>query len=145
MLCTQLFLRYVYYLVEGGPLCDYIGRRRCIHVQNVVFVIGAVVTAAAQNVGTLYVGRFVVGIASALSGISDVPYLMEVSPAEYRGVLSGQYEILVCVGVLLSFLVDLLFCSTSPSGWRIAFFLPSIFAILQSFGMEIMSMIMNNE
>jgi hypothetical protein len=39
---------------------------------------------------------------------------------------------------LLSFLVDLLFCSTSSSGWRIAFFLPSIFAILQSFGKSLL-------
>ena len=75
-----------------------------------------------------------VGIASALSGISDVPYLMEVSPSEYRGILSGQYEILVCVGVLLSFLVDLLFCSGSSDGWRIAFFLPAILAVFQSIG-----------
>jgi len=70
-----------------------------------------------------------------LSGICDIPYLMEISPPEYRGILSGQYEILVCVGVLFSFLVDLLFCSSSSNGWRIAFLLPSFLAFAQSAGM----------
>jgi MFS family permease len=43
------------------------------------------------------------GIASALSGIADVPYLNEISPAKYRGFLSSQYEMAISVGVLLSF------------------------------------------
>eukprot|EP01038_Epipyxis_sp_PR26KG_P010421 gene10421-13998_t len=118
----------------GGPLCDYFGRWRVIHIQNIIFVLGAIITGGANHYYTLCVGRFVVGIAAALSGIADIPYLTEIAPAEYRGMLTGQYEILVCVGVLASYISGLLF-STSSNGWRYALIIPSIFAILQSIGM----------
>ncbi len=115
----------------GGPLCDAVGRWKTIQLQNIVFVIGALLTGLAPNLGTLCVGRFFVGIASAISGLADVPYLTEIAPAEYRGFLSGQYEVLVGAGILLSFCLDLAF-STFPNGWRWAFILPGIFAALQS-------------
>lgn len=115
----------------GGPLCDSIGRWKTIQIQNLVFVFGALLTGLAPNLGTLCAGRFFVGIASAISGLADVPYLTEIAPSEYRGLLSGQYEILVGAGILLSFCLDLAF-SSFPNGWRWAFVLPGIFAFIQS-------------
>jgi MFS family permease len=120
--------------IFGGPLCDSIGRWKTIQFQNLVFIFGALLTGLAPNLSSLCVGRFFVGVASAISGLADVPYLTEIAPAEYRGILSGQYEILVGAGILLSFILDLAFVSFS-SGWRIAFLLPGIFALLQSFGL----------
>ena len=43
--------------VFGGPLCDKVGRWRCIHLQNFIFIIGAIVTASAQNIMSLCVGN----------------------------------------------------------------------------------------
>eukprot|EP01033_Poteriospumella_lacustris_P008155 gene8155-5871_t len=120
--------------IFGGPLCDMLGRWKTIQIQNAIFVLGALLTGLANDLPTLCIGRFLVGVASALSGLADVPYLVEVSPAEYRGFLSGQYEILVAVGVLMSFCLDLAF-STFRSGWRVAFIFPSILAVAQSFAM----------
>eukprot|EP01039_Chlorochromonas_danica_P015322 gene15322-17990_t len=120
--------------IFGGPLCDMLGRWKTIQIQNAIFVLGALLTGLANDLPTLCIGRFLVGVASALSGLADVPYLVEVSPAEYRGFLSGQYEILVAVGVLMSFCLDLAF-STFRSGWRGAVIFPSILAVAQSFAM----------
>lgn len=117
--------------IFGGPLCDRIGRWRTIQVQNGIFILGALLTGLSENIGTLCFGRFLVGAASALSGLADVPYLTEIAPQEYRGIISGQYEILVALGILVSFCLDLGF-STFSSGWRVAFLLPGIFALLQS-------------
>lgn len=115
----------------GGPLCDYLGRWKTIHIQNFLFCIGSFVTGFATNLTMLCVGRFIVGIASAVSGIADVPYLNEISPPQYRGVLSSQYEMAVSVGVLVSFAVALAL-SGLDYGWRIAFLIPSVLAVLQS-------------
>lgn len=120
--------------IFGGPLCDMLGRWKTIQIQNAIFVLGALLSGLANDLPTLCIGRFLVGVASALSGLADVPYLVEISPAEYRGFLSGQYEILVAVGVLMSFCLDLAF-STFKSGWRVAFIFPSILALAQSFAM----------
>eukprot|EP01031_Cornospumella_fuschlensis_P040581 gene40581-49476_t len=72
-----------------------------------------------------------VGVASAISGLADVPYLTEISPAEFRGILSGQYEMLVSAGILISFSLDLAF-SLFRDGWRLAFLLPGLLAFAQS-------------
>jgi MFS family permease len=120
--------------IFGGPLCDILGRWKTIQIQNAIFILGALLTGLADDLGTLCVGRFLVGVASAISGLADVPYLVEISPAQYRGFLSGQYEILVAVGVLLSFCLDLAF-STFHNGWRVAFIFPAIFALAQSLAM----------
>jgi MFS family permease len=120
--------------ILGGPLCDYLGRWRTIHIQNFLFILGSFLTGLATNLTTLCIGRFVVGIASAVSGIADVPYLNEISPPQYRGVLSSQYEIAVSVGVLVSFAIALAL-SGLEYGWRVAFLLPSAAALLQSLGM----------
>jgi MFS family permease len=117
--------------IFGGPLCDIFGRWKTIQVQNIIFIIGALITGLASNLEILCFGRFLVGVASAISGLADVPYLTEIAPTEYRGILSGQYEILVALGILASFCLDLGF-STFHNGWRLAFLLPAVFAGLQS-------------
>lgn len=118
----------------GGPLCDYLGRWKTIQIQNFIFLFGALLTGFAMNKDFLYAGRFLVGIASAISGLADVPYLTEIAPAEFRGIISGQYEILVAFGILLSFGLDVVF-DLFPGGWRIAFLIPGFFAVAQSIGM----------
>lgn len=118
----------------GGPICDSFGRWKTIQFQNVIFVIGALMTGLATNLTWLCFGRFFVGIASAISGLADVPYLTEIARPEYRGILSGQYEILVGLGILVSFCLDLGFISFH-NGWRLAFLLPGILAFSQSVGL----------
>lgn len=118
----------------GGQLCDSIGRWRTIQIQNFVFILGAIMTGLATDLATLCVGRFTIGIASALSGIADVPYLTEIAPVEYRGFLASQYEMLVSLGIIISFIVDLIFSGLSY-GWRIAFLIPVGAALAQSVGL----------
>ena len=55
----------------GFDILDRFGRWNAMHIQNVVFVMGGIITAAAPNISTLCAGRFIVGIAAALSGMKD--------------------------------------------------------------------------
>ncbi|KAJ1426735.1 major facilitator superfamily domain-containing protein [Ochromonadaceae sp. CCMP2298] len=134
LVVSILYVGSILGAIIGGPLCDFLGRWKTIHIQNVVFIVGSLVTGLAPDLPTLCIGRFIVGIASALSGIADVPYLNEIAPAHYRGILSSQYEMAISIGVLLSF-VGALALSGVDNGWRIAFLIPSVGALLQSMGM----------
>lgn len=96
-----------------------------------MFVAGALIIAGSTSVDGLYVGRFIVGIASALSAIADIPYLTEVSAPIYRGRLTSAYEMLVVVGILFSFIMNLVLVDID-GGWRWMFGLPAIFAGTQS-------------
>lgn len=118
----------------GGPLCDKIGRWKTIQLQNVIFIFGALLISLAQNITDVYVGRIIIGIGSALSAVADIPYLTEVSPPCYRGRMSSAYEMLVVIGILISFLMDLIF-RPIPGGWRYMFGIPAIFAFMQMCGM----------
>lgn len=106
-------------------------RWKTIQIQNAIFILGAIIIAAAQDVNGVYVGRFIVGIASALSAIADIPYLTEVSAPEYRGRLTSAYEMLVVIGIFFSFIMNLAL-STADGGWRWMFGIPAIFAGVQS-------------
>ncbi len=118
----------------GGPLCDDIGRWKTIQLQNALFCIGSLTTASATDVYTLCLGRFIVGLASAVSAIADVPYLMEISPPKYRGEMGSVYEVMISFGVLISFLCGY-FLAREEGGWRVAFALPCLLAVVQSLGM----------
>lgn len=118
----------------GGPLCDKIGRWWTIHLQNILFILGAIIVSSANNIIFLYLGRFIIGLASALSAVADIPYLTEISPPAYRGMISSAYEILVVIGILISFIIALCLVH-HESGWRIMFSLPIVFSFIQSFGL----------
>lgn len=120
--------------VFGGPLCDKIGRWWTIHLQNFLFILGALIVSTANTINLLYIGRFIIGIASALSAVADIPYLTEISPLSYRGMISSAYEILVVVGILISFIIALCLVH-HDSGWRIMFIFPVIFSFIQSLGL----------
>lgn len=117
-----------------GEISDRIGRWKTIHIQNLVFILGAIFISGASTIGSLYIGRILVGVASTLSGIADVPYLLEISPPSKRGIFTGIYEVLICVGVLASFVSNFLL-RNSETGWRWAFGFPAILAALQSLAM----------
>ena len=129
----------------AGPLCDVMGRWRTIQLQNALFCVGSIVTGCARGLDGLYVGRFIIGMASAVSSIADIPYLNEISPPSVRGQVTSAYELLTSLGVLLSFLVGWLCVggagsssnsiSDNGSGWRAAFLLPVALALAQSLGM----------
>jgi MFS family permease len=135
--------------IIAGPLCDVMGRWRTIQLQNVLFCAGSIVTGCARGLDGLYIGRFIIGMASAVSSVADIPYLNEISPPSVRGQVTSAYELLTSLGVLLSFLVGWLCVggadsshsindnegSGSGSGWRAAFLLPVALALAQSLGM----------
>jgi MFS family permease len=134
LVVSFIYIGSVFGSIWGGPLVDKIGRWKTIHVQNLIFIAGAIIISFAVNVTYLYIGRLLVGIAAALSGIAEVAYLLEISPSELRGPITTAYEIAVCIGVLLSFILGLALDSVQD-GWRILFAVPAGMAVLQSIGM----------
>jgi MFS family permease len=136
LVVSFLPLGSIFGCIFGGPLCDKIGRWWTIHLQNFTFIFGAIIMSTATSLSSLYLGRFILGIASALSAVADIPYLTEVSPSAYRGLVSSAYEILVVVGILVSFIIALcLVENNANSSWRIMFFVPISFSVIQSIGL----------
>lgn len=101
----------------AGSLSDRFGRRLVILVTALIFVIGALISAAASNVGMLLVGRLLIGVAIGVASMLTPLYLAEISPAASRGAVTSLNQLCITLGILVSYLVGYAF-ATTPGGWR---------------------------
>ena len=68
----------------GGAVADGVGRRPTNIAGGATFIVGSLVSAAAPDVATLIVGRFVIGVAIGLSSVAAPLYIAELAPARRR-------------------------------------------------------------
>lgn len=53
--------------------------------------------------GSVFVGRFIVGVAVSVSAVADVSYLAEVAPKAFRGGMVSCNELAIALGMLAAF------------------------------------------
>ena len=100
----------------AGPAADRYGRRMMILLAAVVFIAGALASAAAPGVEVLVIARVVIGIAIGLASAAAPVYISEVAPPESRGRLVSFFQLAVTIGILVAYLVGLAF--DGIEGWR---------------------------
>jgi MFS family permease len=101
-----------------GLLSDKYGRRNMVLLSAVIFALGSISSSLANNVVILTISRIILG--TAVGGASAlVPlYLAEMAPAKYRGTLSTLNQLMITIGILSAYMVNLAFANY-PYGWRI--------------------------
>ncbi|XP_072944082.1 facilitated trehalose transporter Tret1-like [Epargyreus clarus] len=88
--------------VLGGPLVDYMGRRRTILFTAVPFFIGWILIATAKIVHLVLTGRAICGLCVGVGSLAFPVYLGETIQPEVRGTLGlfptaiGNIGILIC-------------------------------------------------
>lgn len=100
-----------------GRFSDKYGRLKTMVIQNILFLLGAVIITFAQSVGAIYASRFIIGLGAGASVVGDIPYLNEFAPAKYRGRISSFYEIFIVIGTVIGSVASLIFNSL----WRVTF------------------------
>ncbi|PPR97706.1 hypothetical protein GOBAR_AA22969 [Gossypium barbadense] len=118
----------------GGALADKFGRTRTFQLDAIPLIIGAVLTAIAQNVQTMIIGRLLAGIGIGITSAIVPLYISEISPTDIRGALGSVNQLFICIGILAA-LVAGLPLSRSPVWWRGMFGLAVIPSILLALGM----------
>jgi SP family galactose:H+ symporter-like MFS transporter len=103
--------------IVAGGLSDRFGRRCVMLVTALAFVIGALLSAAAESVGVQLVGRLLIGIAIGVASMLTPLYLAEIAPAASRGAVASLNQLCITLGILVSYLVGYSFAGT-PEGWR---------------------------
>jgi MFS transporter, SP family, galactose:H+ symporter len=103
----------------SGRVSDRIGRRSLLGLLGVVFSAGIVIAALANGYWMLLLGRIVMGL--GVGGVSAVvpSYLSEISPAQIRGRMLTLNQLLITVGLLAAYLVNLVFADSE--NWRAMF------------------------
>jgi SP family galactose:H+ symporter-like MFS transporter len=121
---SVLLLGAVAGALASGRVSDRIGRRAILGLLGVVFTVGIVITAVADAYGTMLVGRVIMG--GGVGGVSaTVPtYLGEIAPAQIRGRMLTLNQLLITVGLLGAYLVNLAFAGSGD--WRAMFWIGAI-------------------
>lgn len=119
----------------GGSVCDSMGRKLTILLTDIVFLLGACWLFFASSYEQVLVGRFVVGVGVAVSGVADVSYLHECAPAEWRGSIVSVNEACISLGFLLAYVAGFFFHDKDKEEWRIIFGLAGVLAVVQLLGM----------
>jgi len=117
----------------SGPMADRHGRRLMILAAAVVFIAGALASAAAPGLGALVGARVVIGVAIGIASAAAPVYISEVAPPESRGRLVSFFQLAVTVGILVAYLVGLAF--DHSEGWRWMLGLGCVPALALAFGM----------
>ncbi|KAJ4703117.1 Inositol transporter like [Melia azedarach] len=114
----------------GGWMNDRYGRRSVILIADFLFLVGAVIMAAAPNPALLIVGRVFVGLGVGMASMTSPLYISEASPAKIRGALVSTNGFLITGGQFLSYLINLAF-TKAPGTWRWMLGVAGIPALLQ--------------
>ena len=122
-----------------GRLTDRLGRKKVILASAVIFAVGAIWSGVAVDVWNLVLARLFLGIAIGVSSFAVPLYIAEISPAKVRGMLVSMFQLMVTIGVLVSYLSDLYFADEGDvSCWRPMFYVGVIPACILLVGMIFM-------
>jgi MFS family permease len=105
--------------LTGGRLADQIGRRMNLALTSVIFILGAIICAAARSEVTLILGRTIVGIGIGLASATVPLYISEVSPAKARGWQVSLFQQANTIGILAAYLVDYAFAQSEQWRWML--------------------------
>lgn len=124
----------------SGRITDVVGRKKVILASALIFAVGAFWSGAAPSAANLMAARFFLGIAIGISSFAVPLYIAEISPAKSRGTFVSLFQLLITIGIFVSYFSDLAFAL--PEGdpgymdcWRPMFYVGVIPASIMLVGM----------
>jgi SP family myo-inositol transporter-like MFS transporter 13 len=115
--------------VAAGLTADRFGRKIAIYIGCFLFIVGAVLQAAAYSLAQMTVGRLVVGFGVGSAAMIVPLYIAEVAPAKYRGRMIGLDNMSITGGQLVSYGIGAALAKV-PHGWRAMVALGAVPAIV---------------
>ena len=103
--------------IIAGLTADKYGRKIAIYVGCVLFVIGAILQAAAYSIAQMCVGRLIVGFGVGSAAMVVPLYIAEIAPTKVRGRLIGLNNMSITGGQVISYGIGAAFAHV-PHGWR---------------------------
>lgn len=92
--------------IVSGKLSDYLGRKKMIIINAFIFSIGAIGCTYTSSVNMLIVMRILIGFAIGITSFVVPMYIAEVSPSRRRGALVTLNQLMITIGILVSYVAD---------------------------------------
>eukprot|EP01018_Ginkgo_biloba_P011667 Gb_10872 [translate_table: standard] len=131
------------------------GRKPSMLFGGCVFLVGAAINGAAENVAMLIIGRILLGVGVGFANqvivlhshrlvnfvvdsdfnAESVPvYLSEMAPAKYRGGLNMGFQLMITIGILIANLINYGTQKIHDWGWRLSLALAAVPAVVMIVG-----------
>lgn len=136
---SSLLLGAAFGATFGGKIADKFGRKPVVRAAAAIFVMATLGSAFAPDAGILLLARVVLGFAvGCVSAVVPV-YIGEIAPAERRGRLVNQNELMIVTGQLVAFVMNavLIHLVSGNSSWRWMLGIAVIPAVLLLAGMSL--------
>jgi sugar porter (SP) family MFS transporter len=104
-------------LVGSWPT-DRFGRKRTLLWIGILFLVGSLWSAFANDVYGFMMARFLGGIAIGVSTVAAPLYIAEISPPERRGRLAGMFQFNIVFGILVAFVSNSMLAGLGDNAWR---------------------------
>ena len=119
---TAVLLGAVFGCLISGRITDMFGRKKIIIITSVIFMCGAVLSGSAPDVHFLIMSRLFLGIGIGIASFSVPLYIAEISPARKRGTPVTINQLMITVGILISYITDYWIANDAdPFSWRLMF------------------------
>ncbi|XP_074269030.1 putative plastidic glucose transporter 2 [Silene latifolia] len=120
--------------VFSGWVADGFGRRRAFQLCALPMILGACVSAMANSLQVMLLGRLMVGVGMGLGPPVASLYVTEISPAFVRGTYGSFIQIATCLGLMGALVVGIP-SKDVTDWWRMCFWLSIIPATILALGM----------
>ncbi|MBD1383541.1 sugar porter family MFS transporter [Metabacillus arenae] len=138
LVASSLLLGAALGAVFGGRLSDYNGRRKNILYLALLFFISTIGCTLSPNVTVMVIFRFLLGLAVGGASVTVPTYLAEISPAERRGRMVTQNELMIVTGQLSAFVINAILgnvMSGDEHVWRYMLAIAALPAVFLFLGM----------
>ncbi|XP_015608103.1 facilitated trehalose transporter Tret1 isoform X2 [Cephus cinctus] len=89
--------------VPIGILADLVGRKTAMLMLVVPFMVGWALIIWANSVVMFYIGRFITGLSGGAFCVTAPMYTAEIAESEIRGSLGSYFQLMLTVGILLTY------------------------------------------
>jgi MFS transporter, SP family, arabinose:H+ symporter len=129
--------------IFAGPPADRYGRRACLKILALLYLLSALGCAFAINWYAVVAARVLGGLAIGASSVVGPMYIAEIAPAQQRGRMVGLFQFNIVSGILVAYLSNYLISQQGfgDAEWRwklgiagipAAIFFASLFGIPES-------------
>lgn len=136
LITTTVLVGAIIGAIVSGKLSDYLGRKMMIIINAVIFSIGAIGCTYASSIKMLIVMRILIGFAIGITSFVVPMYIAEVSPSRRRGALVTLNQLMITIGILVSYVADYWISDDNNlESWRWMFAVGFIPAVILLIGM----------